>query len=166
MPVRSIDWQSRAVWLIAILIAAALGVAGGVACALADPLLTRPWLAGRNLAGPLWILLAVVIAYGFGLALARRWRTRFPVAGDVSALIISGRRDTAAARPAYFIMMGLWVLVAFAAGSAVLAAFDLFTVLASAPLSRALVLGGFAILGVPLLLWILGERAQAGKSAS
>ena len=159
--VRPIDWQSRAVWVSATIVAVTMGATGGMACAAADRLLSEPWLPGLSLGALIWVLAATLAALFSARALAGRWQRRCRTAGDPSAMIVLGVSRSATGRPAYFLMMGVWILVVFAVGSSVLAVLDLFLMLASLPASRALGLGGFAILGLPLLLWILGDRAQA-----
>lgn len=163
VPPRPIDWQSRQVWVTSIVIALGLGALGGVSCALADPLLAYRTPLGAELVAGLWSLASALAAFGAAFWMARRWSAKYG-GGDPASLILTGGDKASGGQTSYFLMMGLWVLAVFAVGSVVLAVFDLFLAIRSSPGSRALVLGGFGIVGVPLLFWILGEQAQARKA--
>lgn len=159
-----IDWQSRQVWVTSLVIALGLGALGGGACALADPLLAYRTAFGAELAAGLWSLASTLFAFGATFWIARRWRVKYAGAGDPATMILSGGGKAPGGQASNFLMMGLWVLAVFAVGSVVLAVFDLFLAIRSSPGSRALALGGFGMVGVPLLFWILGEQAQARKT--
>jgi len=161
--VRPIDWQSRQVWVTSLVIALGLGALGGVACALADPLLAYRTPLGAELVAGFWSLVSTLAGFGAAFWIARRWSVKYAGAGDPAAMILAGGAKASGGRTSNFLMMGLWVLAVFAVGSVVLAVFDLFLPIRSSPGSRALALGGFGIVGVPLLFWILGEQAQRVK---
>lgn len=163
-PARPIDWQSRRVWVTSFVIALGLGALGGVGCALADPLLAYRTSGGEELAAAVWSLAAALVAFGGAFWVAFRWKAKYGGPGDPSTTILVGGKKTSGGQASFFLMMGLWILLVLAVGAVVLAVFDLFLAIRSSPGSRALALGGFGFLGIPLLFWILGEQAQAEKA--